>query len=61
MKIDEASINHNAMRIITDYVDSMLECCEDENYISNKGYVADLTYVAGICKMADEMKKLLRV
>lgn len=59
MKIDEANINHNAVRlideIVTDFVDDNLVEC-DSNYKE-----ITIGYIKGICDMADAMKKALKL
>lgn len=59
MKIDENSINHNALRliddIVTDFVDnSLVEC--DSNYKE-----ITIGYIKGICDMANAMKEVLKL
>lgn len=59
MKIDENSINHNAVRliddIVTDFVDNnVIECDGDYKTIT-------IGYIKGICDMANAMKEVLKV
>ena len=59
MKIDENTINHNAVRlidnIITDFVNNnVTECDVDCKTIT-------IGYIDGICDMANAMKEVLKV
>lgn len=58
MKIDESTINHNAVRliddIVTDFVDdNVIECNDDYKTIA-------IGYIKGVCDMANAMKKVLK-
>jgi hypothetical protein len=58
MKIDESTINHNAVRliddIVTDFVDNNLVEC-DSNYKE-----ITIGYIKGICDMATAMEEVLK-
>lgn len=58
MKIDENTINHNAVRliddIVTDFVDNNVTECDG-------GYkTITISYIKGICDMAVAMKEVLK-
>lgn len=59
MKIDESTINHNAVRliddIVTDFVDNNVTECNDDYKTITIGYIK------GICDMANAMKEVLKV
>ena len=56
MKINEASINHNAVRLIKDLnLWTMVDPTDDDNNIR----IAALGYAQGVCDLADELKKVL--
>ena len=59
MKIEESTINHNAVRliddIVTDFVDNNLVEC-DSNYKE-----INIGYIKGICDMANAMKEVLKI
>lgn len=59
MKIDENTINHNAVRliddIVTDFVDNNVTECDDSCKTITIGYIK------GICDMANTMKEVLKV
>lgn len=59
MKIDEACINHNAVRLITSKLstgcDIELGAEDSEAYL-----LSSLEYIHGICKMAETMKEVLK-
>ena len=56
MKIDELSIDHNAIRLIKDL--SLWDMCErtdgDDNF-----RIMSLGYIQGVCDLAEELKKVL--
>lgn len=58
MKIDENTINHNAVRliddIVTDFVDNNVTECDDGHRTITIGYIK------GICDMANAMKEVLK-
>lgn len=58
MKIEENTINHNAVRliddIVTDFVDNnLVECNSNYKEIT-------IGYIKGICDMANAMKEVLK-
>lgn len=60
MKIDENSINHNAVRLINDIVSGFVDT--DSIECSSDRYKAiTIGYVKGICDMANAMKEVLKV
>lgn len=56
MKIDEASINHNALRLIKDIISEPYEYKDDAN-----NYMMTLCILYGVIQMADAMKEILKV
>ena len=61
MKIDEKSINHNAVRLIKDLIESRYEMIEEDKQSRERGYLL-MTFgeIAGIIEMADVMKEVLK-
>ena len=60
MKVDESSINHNAVRIIGGMVENIYSFC-DENTEQNRMYLAmTLGEIAGVIDLAKELKKVLK-
>lgn len=59
MKIDEASINHNALRLIQDEASWVMNVdnIETENAMSA---IVTLAKIDGICSLSEELKKTLR-
>lgn len=59
MKIDENTINHNAVRliddIVTDFANKNVTECDDAYKTITIGYIK------GICDMANAMKEVLKV
>lgn len=59
-KIDESTINHNAVRLIdniaSDFVDTNIAECSGNRYTA-----ITIGYIKGICDMANAMKKVLKV
>lgn len=61
MKIDEKSINHNAVRMIKDLLESRYELIEEDKPSQERGYlIMTLGEIAGIIEMADAMKEVLK-
>lgn len=61
MKIDEKSINHNAVRMIKDLLESRYELIEEDKQSQERGYMLmTLGEIAGIIEMADVMKEVLK-
>ena len=56
MKIDEGSINHNAVRLIKDAVEDIWEM---DLAGDNKDAIIRLAYIDGIISMANVMKEVL--
>ena len=61
MKIDEKSINHNAVRMIKDLLESRYELIEEDKQSLERGYLLmTLGEIAGIIEMANAMKEVLK-
>lgn len=61
MKINEECINHNAVRMIKDLLESRYELIEEDKQNQERGYLLmTLGEIAGIIKMADAMKEVLK-
>ena len=56
MKLDEATINSTALRMIKEIVDSMVDCCDER--VDRESTVA-VAEIRGICFLADELKEVL--
>ena len=56
MKIDEATINSTALRMIKEIVDSMVECCDER--FDRESAIA-IAEIRGISMLADELKEVL--
>lgn len=57
MKIDEASINHNVVRLVRDLLPfDMAERTDSDDNLR----IMSLGYVQGVCDLADELKKVLK-
>ena len=60
MKVDESSINHNAVRIIEELAENIYSFC-DENTEQNRMYLAmTLGEIARVIDLAKELKKVLK-
>ena len=61
MKIDEGSINHNAVRLIGELIDSRYELIMNEDKTKEeRGYMLmTLGEIGGIIEMAKSMKKVM--
>jgi hypothetical protein len=60
MKIDEESINHNAVRMIKDLVESRYDMIMEAT-AEERGYLLmTLGEIAGIIEMANAMKEVLK-
>lgn len=59
MKIDESCINHNALRLIDEAIDSPFEYCE-EKPDSDHMRLLVLGEIRGIIQMANAMKEVLK-
>lgn len=59
MKIDEASINHNAVKLIKNAADVIWDT-DYENDQGCRAAAVQLAYVCGIADMAETMKEVLK-
>lgn len=59
MKIDEAIINHNAVKLIANAVDTVLNIDPDDDRRKEES-VIQLSYIAGVADMAMAMKEGLK-
>ena len=59
MKIDEACINHNALRCISEEIGSPYEYAE-EDATSDHIRLITLGYVNGVLALADALKEVLK-
>ena len=61
MKINEESINHNAVRIIKELVECRYEMIEEEKQSRERGnLLMTIGEIAGIIEMAEAMKEVLK-
>lgn len=61
MKIDTESINHNAVRLIKELVESRYDLIEEDKKDQEREYlIMTLGEIAGIIEMADAMKEVLK-
>ena len=63
MRICEENINHNAVSLIKDLVESRYDLIEnnEQNQMQERGYLLmTLGEIAGIIEMADAMKEVLK-
>lgn len=61
MKIDESSINHNAVKLIADLVECRYETIDGDNPKVERGFVLmTLGEIAGVIEMAKAMKEALK-
>lgn len=61
MKIDENDINHNAVKQISELVESRYEILADSNERVNYDYlIMTVGEIAGICELAEVLKEVLR-
>lgn len=61
MKIDEKSINHNAVRMIKDLIESRYEMIDIDKKSRERGFLLmTIGEIAGIIEMADAMKEVLK-
>ena len=61
MKIDTESINHNAVRLIKDLLESRYDLIEEDKQNQELGYlIMTLGEISGIIEMADAMKEVLK-
>lgn len=57
MKIDENTINHNALRLIN-FAIATTSVVDKEN--SDRYIIGSFNYIKGICDMANAMKEVLK-
>ncbi len=61
MRISEENINHNAVRLIKDLLESRYDLIEEDKQDQELGYlIMTLGEIAGIIEMADAMKEVLK-
>jgi hypothetical protein len=61
MKIDIECINHNAVRMIKDLLESRYEMIEEDEQSRECGYMLmTIGEIAGIIEMAEAMKEVLK-
>lgn len=61
MKINEECVNHNAVRLIKELVESRYEMIEEDKQNIERGYLLmTIGEIAGIIEMADTMKEVLK-
>lgn len=61
MKIDTECINHNAVRLIKELVESRYDLIEEDKKDQEREYlIMTLGEIAGIIEMADAMKEVLK-
>ena len=61
MKINEECVNHNAVRLIKDLIESRYEMIEEDKQNIERGYLLmTIGEIAGIIEMADAMKEVLK-
>lgn len=61
MRINEECINHNAVRLIKDLLESRYDLIEEDKQDQERGYLLmTLGEIAGIIEMAEVMKEVLK-
>lgn len=61
MKIDENSINHNAVRMIKDLLEVRYDLIEEDKQDQEREYfLMTIGEIAGIIEMADAIKEVLK-
>lgn len=60
MKIDEASINHNALKLIDEIISCPFDYCEDTPEQDHMRLLT-LGEISGVIAMANAMKKVLKL
>ena len=61
MRINEECINHNAVRMIKDLLESRYDLIEEDKQNQELGYlIMTLGEIGGIIEMADAMKEVLK-
>ena len=59
MKIDEVTINHNAVKLVGNAADTVLNIDPDDDRRKEES-VIQLSYIAGVADMARAMKEALK-
>lgn len=60
MKIDEATINHNAVRLIAELTEVNYELIDEKKSQEEREFaLMTLGEISGICAMADALKEVL--
>ena len=61
MKIDDACIDHNTVRLIRDLIDTRYELIDNDKPAQERGYtMMTLGEIAGVIEMAEAVKEVLR-
>ena len=60
MKIDEACINHNVVRLVDEMTSSIYEFA-DQTDNEDHARIATLATIRGICDLANALKEVLKV
>ena len=61
MKIDEASINHNAVRLIRELVSCRYDMIfKDDDRTERGNALMTIGEIAGVCEMAEALKEILK-
>ena len=60
MKIDEASINHNALNLISGLVTDSYAIIDDKSDEERGFFLMTLGEIQGVIDLANELKKVLR-
>ena len=60
MKIDEASINHNALNLISGLVTDSYSIIDDKSDEERGFFLMTLGEIQGVIDLANELKKVLR-
>ena len=61
MKIDDACIDHNTVRLIRDLIDTRYELIDNDNPAQEREYtLMTLGEIAGVIEMAEAIKEVLR-
>ena len=61
MKINEECVNHNAVRLIKDLLESRYDLIEEDKQNQERGYLLmTIGEIAGIIEMTDAMKEVLK-
>ena len=62
MRINEENINYNAVRMIKDLLESRYDLIEEDKQNQERGYLLmTIGEIAGIIKMADAMKEVMKL